>query len=244
MAGSALLFPTFLVLTLVHFDFQGGRGILVVQSSTVCLLFPYFSHRFSYVFFYVFFGNGELGYFEQRLFGSDGPFMDFSCDFVGCVSECRGGFFWAVTRGRGLQQGLRLVRFGLRLPRRRCLLRLLISAVRVKLISPWPFWFLNSRSASSSAITAVQSCLPAAISPMMSAALSMTVLVYSAFSFAITSIAVGMMMILFVACGMRFSGLAAGLSQFLSCVSQWPVPDPRYALRCWSCPSCGGGGSW
>ena len=71
---------------------------------------------------------------------------------------------------------------------------------------------------------------------MISAALSMTVLVYSAFSFALTSIAVGMMMILFVACGMRFSGLAAGLSQFLSCVSQWPVYSPRYALRCWVVP--------
>ena len=52
---------------------------------------------------------------------------------------------------------------------------------------------------------------------MMSAALFMTVLVYSAFSFAITSIAVGMMMILFVACIMRLFGLAAGLSN--SCLA-------------------------
>ena len=93
MAGSALLFPTFLVLSLVHFDFQGGRGILVVQSSTVCLLFPYFSYRLSYVFF----GNGELGYFEQRLFGSDGPSVDLSCDLGGCFPERCDGFLWVAT---------------------------------------------------------------------------------------------------------------------------------------------------
>ena len=121
---------------------------------------------------------------------------------------------------------------------------LLTTALMVKCSSLWSFWLLNSRSACWSAVTALQSCLVAAMSSMMSAALLMTALVYSAFSFALTSIAVRMMMVLFVACVMRFSGLAAGLSQFLSCVSQWPVSDPRYALLPWSCPSCGGGRSW
>ena len=64
-----------------------------------------FSHRFPYVFI----GDGELGHFKQRLFGSECPLMDVFCDPGGCVSQRRCGCFRTVTRGRGLQQGLRLV---------------------------------------------------------------------------------------------------------------------------------------